>query len=260
MIKIAVCMKQVPAYSEGDMDEKTGLMKRSGLETITNPYDLSALEAALRIKEEANATVDVFSMGPENAEAMIKDAYAYGVDKGYLLTDSRFGGADVLVTSYTLMQGILAVNKYDLIICGKQTTDGDTSQVSPALAKWLGLPNYQGVIKLLEISNDGMEIHQDLGEFIQVLKINYPCLISVNREGFVPRMPSFKGRLESKNKSVNEMSIDNLEDGDVNHYGIKGSTTKVKKIFPPKRTQAVEAQVLEGMDGAMEILSFLRKD
>ncbi|MCP1109790.1 electron transfer flavoprotein subunit beta/FixA family protein [Ohessyouella blattaphilus] len=260
MIKIAVCMKQVPAYSEGDMDEKTGLIKRNGLETIINPYDLAALEAALQLKERLDARIDVFSMGPKRAESLIRDVYAYGVDAGYLLTNSKFGGADVLATSYTLMQGIQVIDDYDLVICGKQTTDGDTSQVGPALAKWLALPSYQGVMRILEVSDKQMKISQDLGKFIQFLEVPLPCLISVNREEFLPRMPSFAGRLQSKNKEIHYLALSDLADKDENHYGMKGSATKVKRIFPPAQTQAVKAQFLEGRDGAQAILSFIRKE
>ena len=129
-MKIAVCMKQVPATSQGDMDKKTGVMIRSGLQAIVNVYDLAALEAALRIKEQCGGVIHVFTMGPDKAEMVLREAFAMGADEGYLICDKAFAGADVLATSYTLTQAIKSVDDYDMILCGRQTTDGDTAQVS----------------------------------------------------------------------------------------------------------------------------------
>lgn len=139
-MKIAVCMKQVPAYSEGNIDEKTGIIIRNGLLSITNTYDMSALETVLRIKEKFNdVEISVFTMGPEKAKDVIIEAYSISADKRFLISDICFAGSDVLATSYTLMQAIKSIDEFDLIICGKQTTDGDTAQVSGSLAKWLNI-------------------------------------------------------------------------------------------------------------------------
>ena len=132
-MKIVVCMKQVPATSKVDIDPETGAMKRMSGETRTNPYDLFALETALMIREKTGGTVTVLTMGPPQAEEMIRDAYTMGADEGVILSDRKFAGADVLATSYALAQGIQVIGGADLIICGRQTTDGDTAQVGPAL-------------------------------------------------------------------------------------------------------------------------------
>lgn len=132
-MKIVVCMKQVPATSKVDIDPETGAMKRMSGETRTNPYDLFALETALMIREKTGGTVTVLTMGPPQAEEMIRDAYTMGADEGVILSDRKFAGADVLATSYVLAQGIQVIGGADLIICGRQTTDGDTAQVGPAL-------------------------------------------------------------------------------------------------------------------------------
>ena len=137
-MRIAVCMKQVPGVSEGSMDPRTGVLIRTGLSAVTNLYDRSALEAALRIKEQQGGEIHVFTMGPGKAEEVLREAYAMGADHGYLISDRAFGGADVLATSYTLMQAIRSAGAYDLIVCGRQTTDGDTAQTGSALAAWLG--------------------------------------------------------------------------------------------------------------------------
>ena len=127
-MKIVVCMKQVPATSKVDIDPETGAMKRMSGETRTNPYDLFALETALAIREKTGGTVTVLTMGPSQAEEMIRDAYTMGADEGVILSDRKFAGADVLATSYALAQGIQVIGGADLIICGRQTTDGDTAQ------------------------------------------------------------------------------------------------------------------------------------
>ena len=122
-MKIAVCMKQVPAASEGNMDPDTGVLIRTGLEAVVNVYDLAALEAALRLKEAYGAKIHVVTMGPEKAESVLREAFAMGADEGFLVCDRAFAGADVLATSYTLKQAIESVGSYDLILCGRQTTD-----------------------------------------------------------------------------------------------------------------------------------------
>ena len=126
-MKIVVCMKQVPASSKVDIDPETGAMKRMSGETRTNPYDLFALETALQIREKVGGTVTVLTMGPPQAEEMMRDAYTMGADDAVILSDRKFAGADVLATSYALAQGIQVIGGADLIICGRQTTDGDTA-------------------------------------------------------------------------------------------------------------------------------------
>jgi len=252
-MKIAVCMKQVPAYSEGNMDEKTGVLLRQGLVAISNVYDLPALETALQIKEQTGASVAVFTMGPETAEKVIRDAYACGADSGYLISDITFAGADVLATSYTLMQAIKSTGDYDLILCGKQTTDGDTAQVSGALAKWLEIPHINWVSRLVEVSEKYIGAEYLMGAEAVTARITYPCLLAVEPSVFTPRMPSLKLKMQAGKKSVNRIGLIDLEDKDSGHYGLAGSATKVKKIFPPKRTQKQPVIRMDGKDSAAYI-------
>ena len=140
-MKILVCMKQVPAGTKVDIDPETGAMKRMSGATRTNPYDLFALETALRIREQQGGTVTVLTMGPPQAEEMMRDAYTMGADDAVILSDRKFAGADVLATSYALSQAIQVLGGADLILCGRQTTDGDTAQVGPAIAEHLHMPH-----------------------------------------------------------------------------------------------------------------------
>jgi electron transfer flavoprotein beta subunit len=141
MINITTCIKQVPGTTKVDVDPETGVLIRDGIESKMNPYDLYALETALQIKATQDATITVISMGPPQATEIIKEAYMMGADDGLLLSDRKFAGADVLSTAYTLSQGIITKGMPDLIVCGKQTTDGDTAQVGPEMAEFLGIPH-----------------------------------------------------------------------------------------------------------------------
>lgn len=189
-MKIAVCMKQVPATSEGNMDKETGVLIRAGLSAIVNVYDLAALEAALQIREQEGGEIHVFTMGPQKAEAVLREAFAMGADEGYLVCDRAFAGADVLATSYTLMQAITSVDDYDLIICGRQTTDGDTAQVSGAVASWMKIPHINWVTQMKTADAGWMSMSYCMEGRTVSADVKMPCLASVEREAYTPRMPS----------------------------------------------------------------------
>lgn len=259
MMKIAVCVKQVPAYSDGMMDHETGVLLRDGLESVLNVYDLPAIETGLRIKEEVGARVDIFTMGPQKASAVIKEAYAMGADEGYLVSDKRFSGADVLVTSYTLMQAIRSAQNYDLILCGKQTTDGDTAQVSGAIAKWLDIPHVNWVTEIINIERDSITVSQAMDEEVVTVKVPYPCLLSVERSIFTPRMPSLKLKIGAKKKCIKILSLDDMRDQNENNYGLIGSPTKVEKIFPATKTKQQDIIQKDSKEAARYILDIINK-
>ena len=256
-MKIAVCIKQVPAYSEGTMDSKTGVLIRDGLESTINPYDLPAIETALKRKEQIGdeTTVDVFTMGPIKAISVVREAYTLGVDRGFLLSDTTFKGADVLATSYTLMQAIKSTDNYDLILCGKQTTDGDTAQVSGALAKWLNIPHINWVTRIIDIGINNITIEQKMEENNYIHKIEFPCLLSVERSIFVPRMPNLKLKIAAKKKDVVLLSIENMDDKNEENYGLSGSATKVEKIYPVEKTKTQKIVEKDGAEAANYIFN-----
>lgn len=256
-MKIAVCMKQVPAVSEGNMDPETGVLLRAGLEAIVNVYDLSALEAALKIKDSKGASVHVFTMGPAKAENVLREAFAMGADEGWLICDKAFAGADVLATSYTLMQSIRAAGDYDLILCGKQTTDGDTAQVSGGLARWMNLPHVNWTTEIMDISDEDMKVRYSMENRMVTASVSLPCLVSVEKDSFVPRMPSLKLKISGKKKEIHVLTMEDLEDKDKERYGLSGSATRVRKIFPPPRTKQQEPVALDGAGAAEYILSQL---
>lgn len=243
-MKIIVCMKQVPAGTKVDIDPETGAMKRLSGATRTNPYDLFALETALQIREKLGGTVTVLTMGPLQAEEMIRDAFTMGADEGIILSDKKFAGADVLATSYALAQGIQVTGDADLIICGKQTTDGDTAQVGPAIAEHLHMPHAAWVSEIVDVTEEAITVRQDLASVSQVSKMQYPCLITVDKDMCVPRLPSYILKKATKDRQVRIMTFADMPDQDLSRYGLIGSPTAVERMFAPPE---VEKQVyLEG--------------
>jgi electron transfer flavoprotein beta subunit len=230
---ILVCIKQVPGTSKVEVDPVTGVLKRDGVDSKMNPYDLYALETALRMREKLGGTVKVISMGPPQAAEVIKEAYMMGADEGVLLSDRKFGGADVLATSYTLSQGVKQIGNVDLILCGKQTTDGDTAQVGPEMAEYLGIPHIANVVKIEEIRHNSMVVEMDMPNTIEVAEVKFPCLLTVEKDIFQPRLPSYRKKLETKDREVKILSLKDLKDQNEKRYGLNGSPTQVERIFPP---------------------------
>jgi electron transfer flavoprotein beta subunit len=230
---ILVCIKQVPGTSKVEVDPVTGVLKRDGVDSKMNPYDLYALETALRIREEKGGSVKVISMGPPQAMDVIKEAYMMGADDGVLLSDRKFGGADVLATAYTISQGARQMGNVDLILCGKQTTDGDTAQVGPEMAEYLGIPHIANVIKIEDIRKDAMVVEMDMPNTIEVAEIKFPCLLTVEKDIFQPRLPSYRKKLETAGRGIKVLSMKDLQDQNEKRYGLSGSPTQVERIFPP---------------------------
>lgn len=232
-MKIIVCMKQVPLSSKVEIDEETGSLKRLSAAARTNPFDLFALECALSIRERAGGTVTVLTMGPGQAEAMIRDAYRMGADDGVILSDRKFAGSDVLATSYTLSQGIRLLGGADLILCGRQTTDGDTAQIGPAIAEHLHIPHAAWVNAIPAVDGTRIQVRQDLASVFQISEMRYPCLITVDKDICVPRLPSYRRKAEAAAKPIRTVTLADLPDPDFSRFGLVGSPTAVERIFPP---------------------------
>jgi len=243
-MEIIVCIKQVPGTSKVQVDSITGVLIRDGIDTKMNPYDLYALETAVRLKEQHGGHVKVISMGPPQAIDIIKEAFMMGADDGFLVSDRKFAGADVLATSYTLSQGIRKMGNFDLILTGKQTTDGDTAQVGPEIAEYLEIPHIANVLRILDANDKDMTVEMDMPETIEVAKIKFPCLLSVEKDIFEPRLPSFKKKVETKNKVIRTICLNDMEDKNEKRYGLSGSPTQVERIFPPDEN--ADKEIWEG--------------
>ena len=233
-----VCIKQVPETSEVEIDPVKGTLKREGVDSKMNPFDLHALEAAVQLKEKHGGTVIVISMGPPQATAVIKEAFALGADQGILLSDRKFAGADTLATGYTLSQAIKKLEP-SIIFCGMQTIDGDTAQVGPAIAELLGLPHVAYAKRLVELTDDHLVVEMDMSDAVETVEVELPCLITVTRDINRPRLPSYKQRLATKDRAVIVWTAADLG-GEQAYFGLDGSPTQVEKIFPPASNQVRE--------------------
>jgi electron transfer flavoprotein beta subunit len=241
------------------MDPATGTIRREGLAAVINSCDLPAIETALRVKETVAAEVDVFTMGPMKAVAVVREALGVGADRGYLLTDPRFSGADVFATGYALVQGMRTVGAYDLIVCGKQTTDGGTSQVGGTIAQMLGVPHIGRVTKLVEADERGVMIVQELERELLTLHVGFPCVVSVEPGIFTPRLPSLKSKLAAGKRQVTVLSLEDLGDADPTHYGVKGSPTKVERVYPAALTPRRDLSAMDAEAAADLILGQVRR-
>ena len=233
-MNIIVCIKQVPGTMQVDIDPETGVLMRDGVSAKMNPYDLYALETALRLKKQLDARVTVITMGPPQAQAVIKEAYMMGADEGYILTDRKFAGSDVLATSYTLAGGIRKIGAYDLIICGRQTTDGDTAQVGPAVAEHLGIPHVTWVKSIQGIDETGIVVEQNMEDCFEVVRLSYPCLVTVEKDIYTPRLPSYLNLCKTKDRPVHMLGLSDLPDTSEKSYGLAGSPTQVERVFQPE--------------------------
>ncbi|MBN1298170.1 MAG: electron transfer flavoprotein subunit beta/FixA family protein [Actinobacteria bacterium] len=232
-MNIIVCIKQVPGTSKVKVDPQTGVLIRDGIDSKMNPYDLYALETALKLREQYGGKVMVISMGPPQAVDVIKEAYLMGADDGILLSDKKFAGADVLATSYALSQGILQFKDFDLIITGKQTTDGDTAQVGPEIAEYLKIPHISNVIRIIKATDKYILLDMDLPEYTGTVKVLFPCLITVEKDIFQPRLPSYKKKIATMDRPIKILGIAHMDDKNEKNYGLAGSPTQVERIFPP---------------------------
>ena len=245
-MKILVCIKQVPGTTQVEIDETTGTLKRDGVPAKMNPFDLYALETALRIKAETGAEVTAMTMGPPQCESVVREAFTMGVDGGVILSDRAFGGADVLMTSFTLAQGAKKTGPYDLIVCGRQTTDGDTAQVGAEMGEWLGMPHVANVKSIDGVCDDAVKVTVDQPDCEVAERIPFPCLITVEKGIFEPRLPSYRLLKATEGREIQWLSLKDLDDSDPKHYGLNGSPTQVKRIFPPEAH--VEHIALDGDD------------
>ena len=232
-MKIIVCVKQVPDAKDVRLDPKTNTMAREGVQSIMNPFDRHAVEEGVRLKEEYGGTVSVISMGPPQAEAVLREAVACGADEAVLVSDRSFAGADTWATTYTLGKAIEKIGAFDLILCGKQAIDGDTAQVGPGLARRLNIPYVSYVRKITGFADGVIQLHRLMDDGYDEVEIPLPGLLTVVKEINEPRVPSLKGKMKAKALSVRTMNAEDIE-ADADSIGLPGSTTQVVKVFAPE--------------------------
>jgi len=243
LLNIVVCIKQVPDTTDVKINPKTNTLIREGVESIMNPFDRYAVEEALRIKEQHEGKITVLTMGPPQAESILREAISMGVDEGVLLSDRAFAGSDTWATSYTLANGIKVLGKFDIILCGKQAADGDTAQVGPGIAVHLNIPQLTYVKKIEKIEDGKVTVERLIEEGYEVIEASLPCLMTVVKEINEPRIPSLKGMMKSKKAEIKKISAADL-DVKAEYLGLDGSPTQVVKIFSPPQRQ--KGEIFEG--------------
>lgn len=234
-MKFIVCVKQVPGSNNVEVNPDTGVLKRDGVESKMNPYDLYGIEMALSLAEQYGGEVSTITMGPPQAKSVIIESICMGAKGGTVISDRKFAGADVLATAYTISQGIKKCGEFDVILCGKQTTDGDTAQVGAEISEFLGIPNVANVISVEEIVDGKVYLTASLDEKIVKMSVKTPCLISVDGDINSPRLPSYKVKQSVTDDMVKFLSFDDFEDRNPDNYGLSGSATQVERIFPPEK-------------------------
>lgn len=242
-MNIVVCIKQVPGTTEVRIHSETHTLIRDGVESIINPLDMYAVEEALRIKERCGGKVTVFTMGPPQAEAALRETISYGVDEVALASDRALVGSDTLATAYAIAKGITKIGAYDLILCGKQAIDGDTAQVGPEVAERLGIPYVAWVRKVEEIGDGKIRVQRMMDDGYEVIEMPLPALITVVKEINEPRLASLKGKLRAKKLEIPMWSAEDIG-AEEDQVGLKGSPTQVMRVFSPEPRGAGER--LEG--------------
>lgn len=256
-MKIIVCIKQVPDTTEIKLDPVTGTMIREGVPSIMNPDDKGGLELALRLKDEFGAEVTVITMGPLKAEAIIREAYAMGADKGILLTDRKFAGADTLATSNTLAGAIKTLD-YDLIITGRQAIDGDTAQVGPQIAEHLDLPQITYVEDVKYDGNKKLTVKKSTEEGYQILEVETPCVLTVLSSANKARYMSVRGIVESYGKEVSIRGYEHINI-DEKKLGLGGSPTRVAKSFTRGAKAAGQLHEVDPQEAVEIIINKLKE-
>ena len=236
---IVVCIKQVPDTKNVRIDPDTHTLVRQGVECIINPFDLFAVEAALKIKDESDAKITVVTMGPPQAEEALRDVLSRGVDEAILLSDRAFAGADTWATSITLAAAVRKLGDVDLVFCGKQAVDGDTAQVGPEVATLLDIPYATFVKKIEPFDEKHLKVTRQTDEGAEVWKLPTPTLVTVIKEVGEPRLPSLRHKMRAKKAKIPVWGIAELG-LDANDVGLCGSFTQVVRVFsPPRRTDQV---------------------
>ncbi len=203
-------MKQVPGTTEVKINPQTNTLIRQGIKNIINPFDTYALEEGVRLKEKHGGKVTVISMGPPQAVDMLREAISLGADEAVLLSDRAFAGADTWATAYTLAGAIKKLGQFDLVICGRQSTDGDTAQVGPEMAEMLGIPFVAYVGQIEEIAGGQMRVKRMIDEGHEIIQSPLPVVITVTKEINVPRLPSLRGIMKSKSAKIPIWTVQDL--------------------------------------------------
>ncbi len=260
-MNIIVCIKQVPETTEVRINPETNTLIRDGVKSIINPFDVYAIEEGVRLKEKFGGKTTVITMGPAQAETALREAISMGIDEGVLISDRAFAGSDTWATSYTLSCAIKKISKemggFDIILCGKQASDGDTAQVGPGISTHLDIPQVTYVKKIEEIKDNLARVQRLTEEGFDILEAPLPVLFTVVKEINLPRLPSLKGMIRAKQAKISHWTAKDI-DADLHNIGLSGSPTNVIKIFTPPAREGGQMLVGDTAEVADKLVGLLK--
>jgi len=255
-MNIIICIKQVPETTEVKINPETNTLIREGVKSIINPFDMYAIEEGIRLKEKLGGRTTVITMGPPQAESALREAISMGIDEAILISDRAFAGSDTWATSYTLSCAIKKIGHFDLIICGKQASDGDTAQVGPGISAHLDIPQVTYVKKIEEIKANLCRAERMTEEGFEIIQTPLPALLTVVKEINEPRLPSLKGMMRAKQAKIIQWTAEDIE-AEPDYIGLTGSPTQVVKIFTPlprPGSQMLKGEAEEVTEKLVELL------
>ena len=256
-MNIIVCIKQVPNTTDVKIDPVTNTLIRDGVESVINPFDAYAIEEGVRLKERFGGKITVITMGPPQAENALREAISLGCDEGILVSDRKFAGSDTWATSYTLSCAIKKIEGFDIIICGKQASDGDTAQVGPGISTHLDSPQVTYVKKIEDIKDNKAKVERMTEEGYDVVEAPLPLLLTVVKEINTPRLPSLKGMMKAKSAKIMKWTAEDIE-ADPKSLGLDGSPTRVVKIFSPPPRKGGEMISGDATEVSQELVALLK--
>jgi len=254
-MNIIVLVKQVPDTTAIKIDKETSTLIRVGVPNIINPDDLAAVEEALVLKKRYGGKVTTVTMGPPQAESMLRELYALGVDEAYLLTDRRFAGSDTWATS-RILSAFIADLEYDLIIAGYQAIDGDTAQVGPQIAEFLTIPQVTHLHKIIALEGNELIVEKQTDYDLETLGVTLPALVTARKEMNTPRFMNAFDIWTCFDKPINIKTFEDLK-LDIKDIGLAGSPTKVRKTYTRPVMNKSPKVVMEPQDAAKKIIDLL---
>lgn len=257
MLKILVCVKQVPDVDQMRMDPETGNLVRAGVPAILNPQDANAVAAAVKVRESFGGEITLITMGPPAAEAVLRECLAVGADKAVLVTDRAFGNADTLATSYSIFSAAQTQDTYDIIFCGKESLDGATGQMGAQLAQRFGTAQVTSTLLIREVDEAAgtAVVDRALDNGVETILVKLPVLFTMEKVNYPARIPNLKGKMAAKKATVTVISSNDIPGLDRNRIGDSGSPTKVPRMFPPVLPEP--GQIIEGENTEEKVAKLL---
>lgn len=257
-MNIIVCIKQVPGITEVKINPETNTLIREGIPNIINPFDMYAIEEALRLKEKFGGKVSVISLGPPQSINALKEAVGMGADEAIQLSDRIFAGSDSWATAYTLALAIKKLGEFNIILCGKQAIDGDTGQVGPGIASQLGITQLTYVFKIITLDPEAgtIIVERLLEEGREIVEAKLPALLTVVKDINQPRPATLFHIRRASKLLIPTWTAADLPGADLSKLGLKGSPTQVIKIFsPPKREGVLDLIKTDSVEQSAAILA-----